>query len=647
MESLERRCLLDAVIFDGFLRVTGATGNDDIVVSRQGVNQVVATLNGQMSVFDAGDITDRLIVISGSDGNDRITLGDGLETLELRVHLSGGFGNDWIAGAGTRDTILGHDGNDTLIGNGGDDDINGVRGNDSINGGSGNDTLSGDVGNDTVVTGAGFDAASGGDGNDSVVGDANEDVLFAGENPGGDDGSVTVDGAGILRVQGSPRVDRITVLQIESDRLLVTYNNVIKSLPAAVGIRADLGAGNDWFDLHLQSGDVISIPATIFAGAGDDDVLGGFGADFISGGDGDDELQGWHGNDTISGEDGNDHLEDAGGDDALSGGNGNDLLNGGPGGDTLAGGAGLNFFTDGETVSGASYPPTLSIDNLGMLHFDGTDAHERVALWANAARDFIVWIDGATYLVYREWAHGGFAFAGNGGNDVCRVDAALDVRTDMNGGLGNDTLVGGAGADRMIENNPGNDRLLGNGGSDTLAGGDGDDTLDGGAGADRMLGGGGRDTADYSSRTAPLLINQADDDNPTDGELREADHVAEDIERVLGGSGNDRFIGNHLNNAYLGGDGNDTMSGAGGADALQGQGGHDVIVGGAGNDYLDGGALNDSIYGQGGNDVLLGQGNNDHLFANDNLRDTVNGGFENDRAAVDDLDIVTSVETRV
>jgi Ca2+-binding RTX toxin-like protein len=317
------------------------------------------------------------------------------------------------------------------------------------------------------------------------------------------------------------------------------------------------------------------------------------------------------------------------------------------GADTLAGGAGLNFFTDGETVSGASYPATLSIDNLGVLRFDGTDAHDRVALWINPAGDFIVWIDGATYLVYRAWAHGGFAFSGNGGNDVCRLDPALDVRTDMNGGLGNDTLVGGAGPDRMIDDDPGNDRLLGNGGSDTLAGGDGDDTLDGGAGADRMIGGRGRDTADYSSRTANLLVNQADDDNPTDGELRESDHVSEDIERVLGGSGNDRFIGNHLNNAYLGGDGDDTMSGAGGADALQGQGGHDVIVGGAGNDFLDGGAGNDSIYGQAGNDVLLGQGNNDHLFANDNARDTVNGGFENDTAAVDDLDIVTSVETRV
>src|SRR5688500_11159897 len=146
LEWLERRRLRDAVINDGWLRVTGGTGNDNIVVSRQGVDQVVASINGQASVFDAGDISGRLIVISGSDGNDRITLGEGLEALELRVHLPGGFGNDWIAGAGGRDTILGHDGNDTLIGNGGDDEIDGRNGNDSINGGSGNDTLAGDVG---------------------------------------------------------------------------------------------------------------------------------------------------------------------------------------------------------------------------------------------------------------------------------------------------------------------------------------------------------------------------------------------------------------------------------------------------------------------------------------------------------------------
>jgi Ca2+-binding RTX toxin-like protein len=52
------------------------------------------------------------------------------------------------------------------------------------------------------------------------------------------------------------------------------------------------------------------------------------------------------------------------------------------------------------------------------------------------------------------------------------------------------------------------------------------------------------------------------------------------------------------------------------------------------------------MYGQEGNDNLQGQDGNDQLFANDNRRDTVNGGANSDIASADALDVVTGVEIR-
>jgi Ca2+-binding RTX toxin-like protein len=162
-----------------------------------------------------------------------------------------------------------------------------------------------------------------------------------------------------------------------------------------------------------------------------------------------------------------------------------------------------------------------------------------------------------------------------------------------------------------------------------------------------MFGGAGRDTADYSSRSGNLFITQNESSTGLGrgGEADEDDVLALDVERVLGGSGDDRFNGGDGPNTYFGGDGDDTISGFGAADALHGQGGDDVIVGGFGNDFLDGGSGNDDVYGQVGNDTLLGQGGNDRLFSNDNARDTVNGGSGADAGRVDGLDVVTSIET--
>jgi Ca2+-binding RTX toxin-like protein len=85
---------------------------------------------------------------------------------------------------------------------------------------------------------------------------------------------------------------------------------------------------------------------TIFAGAGNDEVLPGPGDDTVNGGSGDDFLalavgddvgQGGQGSDNIIGGFGRDVVLGGPGDDFLAGGFDDDLINGGPGDDFLAG----------------------------------------------------------------------------------------------------------------------------------------------------------------------------------------------------------------------------------------------------------------------------------------------------------------------
>lgn len=96
--------------------------------------------------------------------------------------------------------------------------------------------------------------------------------------------------------------------------------------------------------IHLCEGDDevdidkgILIPATIFGGAGDDDLEGGGGDDVIYGEDGKDDVDGGEGNDILLGGAGNDKLDGDKGLDILLGGYGQDDLRGGKEDDILIG----------------------------------------------------------------------------------------------------------------------------------------------------------------------------------------------------------------------------------------------------------------------------------------------------------------------
>ena len=225
--------------------------------------------------------------------------------------------------------------------------------------------------------------------------------------------------------------------------------------------------------------------------------------------------------------------------------------------------------------------------------------------------------------------------AGGGNDGVAVVTASLDKPATLNGGDGDDRLTGGAGAD-------------------TLDGGDGNDILDGGGGGDVLTGGAGRDGVNYARRTAALSISLDGDAN--DGAAGEGDNVADDVEGVHAGSGDDTLVGSAGANVLSGGAGNDAISGGGGNDGLDGGAGHDVLNGDAGDDRLAGGTGDDTLNGGDGNDMIVGGlgvdrlnggAGNDRLTSADTSADVLDGGAGTDMAITDALDTdVTSVERR-
>ncbi len=111
-------------------------------------------------------------------------------------------------------------------------------------------------------------------------------------------------------------------------------------------------------------------------------------------------------------------------------------------------------------------------------------------------------------------------------------------------------------------------------------GGNGNDTFNEGAAitlSETISGGAGTDTVNYASRVNALTMILGDA-TATDGEASELDDLADDIEVVNGGSGDDTFSGTLLAHTYNGNAGNDTMAGTA---AIDGPG---TFNGGAGTD---------------------------------------------------------------
>ncbi|HUL98326.1 MAG TPA: calcium-binding protein, partial [Mycobacterium sp.] len=274
------------------------------------------------------------LIVSGltPDGSDRITGGDGLDTVSyadrtanMLVHI--GVGTNFLQ----EDTVFGDV--ESVIGGHGNDILAGNSGANVLRGGGGDDVLVGDIGADVLDGGVGIDTADyntrtanltvrldnlandgaageadnvintekilGGSGNDTLVGDKFRNTLVGGP---GNDTLLGVDQDDVL--DGGPGTDLI-----------------------------DGGNGNDTTTYADHTGPLtVSLDDVANDGqAGENDnardiqnVIGGTGNDTLIGNALNNVLRGLAGNDRLFGLDGNDTLIGSEGTDFADGGNGTD-----------------------------------------------------------------------------------------------------------------------------------------------------------------------------------------------------------------------------------------------------------------------------------------------------------------------------------
>jgi Ca2+-binding RTX toxin-like protein len=426
-------------------------------------------------------------------------------------------------------------------------------------GGAGNDSLAGGGGNDLLDGGAGGDTLRGGGGNDTIDYSARANAVSVGLGTVSDDGE-----AG-------------------------EHDNVAADIETILG-----GSGNDTLAGTTK-------PEKFVGNGGNDFVRGNDGDDTLDGGFGNDTLNGDAGNDLLLGGDGDDFLAAYSGDDSLSGGAGrdtldgnlgNDTLVGGVGGDVLQGGSGTDTGMDDSVdslsgiergISGAGVPNTITPGRLLVIY--GTNGDDVLAISGDRMSTIVIVLNGHRHeIVDAGRKVDAIEVHAGAGNDAVSLSVDNANAVVMLGEDGNDTLHGGNGAES----------LDGGAGNDSLDGGANDDTLVGGAGADTLRGGAGNDTADYSARTADLIIGLGTLSD--DGEAGEHDNVAADIETVWGGSGNDSIRGSAAVNLLVGNAGNDNLYGLAGDDSLDGGLGGDLLDGGAGsNDFAVNAAGDQSV----------------------------------------------------
>ncbi len=412
--------------------------------------------------------------------------------------------------------------------------INGTEGNDTLNGTSGDDLLKGGAGDDILRGNDGADSFEGGDGNDYLYADKDD-----------------------LSIDGGDGTDSLILHSI--------VENVTVSLDDEDGEGALYVEG-------MKGADIYNIE-NIYAGAGDDTLIGNSASNGLHGGEGADTLYGMDGDDAIYGD---------GGGDTYYGGAGNDELHGHLEDVLVDGGEGSDFY---------------------RLHTQTTNL--TITLGDDGEAGQVTYADG-------------------------QVGATLYNIEKLHTGSGDDTLIGnsddnrligGAGAD-ILYGMDGHDAIYGDGGGDTYYGGEGNDELHGHLEDILVDGGEGSDFYRLHTQTANLTVTLGDD-----GEAGQVIHdgvagaTLYNIENLHTGSGDDTLIGNNDGNKLLGGEGADTLYGMGGMDVLYGGAGDDTIHSGGGGDYYYGEAGDDMLHGHSDDKLVNGGEGTDSYYLSDQTAD--------------------------
>ncbi len=650
------------------------SGNDSINVGKGGADYVDGGVGIDLGIFDWSASTTDIFNPNGnaayyddySDSEGRSVNFDNIE----RFNMTGGSGNDDLAGDVNNDTLLGGAGRDTL---------NGGRGADTINGNDGVDLWKADYSSSTVaikvtlvttelnevnsgITGAVVKNIerlefTSGSGNDSISAGtfAFNDSIYTN---GGDD-SINVGKGGSDYVDGGAGTDL----------------GIFNWSASTTDISNPNGNAAYYDDYSDSEGRYVN-----FDNVERFDLTGGLGNDYLAG---------------------------AGFIDKLFGGAGRDTLEGASGSDNINGGGGVDLWKADYSASSASIKVTLNSSlttNEVLAGIKGAKVFsvERLEFTAGSGNDSI----SAGTLANNDWISSGSGDdtinVGTGGSDYVNGGDGLDLglfdwsasttdifnpnnntayyddysdsegrfvnfdnveRFNITGGSGNDDLAGDSW----------NDTLIGNGGNDSLNSGNlrtdvesfNTDSVDGGDGIDYWL-------ADFSlsSESINILLSN----NPTTNEVlsgitdsvTSAVEVVKNIEHMnfRAGSGNDTISSGTFayDDQIYAGNGSDEINvGTGGNDYVDGGDGIDIgifdwsgsttrissdsyyddfsdlegrhvnfdsvdrfnVMGGSGSDYLAGDAYSDTLAGGAGDDELDGYGGDDTLTGGTNS-DTFN-----------------------
>jgi len=480
---------------------------------------------------------------------------------------------------------LGTDGDDVLVGTSGTDYIRGLDGNDTLESGGGSgDTLLGGLGWDTYVldpatTNAVIQDVYTGDGGDVLPTSLSRLYL---NNP-----SITFDSfETTMSVNGADLVisDGANIVAIIKDA--VTFGTIVLDDGTHVST-ADLhcfalnpswGWYGETYQPTEEKDDIESSHGSIVIDllGGNDEFVGGCGADVVFGGVG------------------NDTLDGGGGDDVIFGGEGDDYIYGSHGIDFIDGGEGQDSLYFSYTTQG------VNIDlSQGKIFNDGLG------------------FSGEVYNVEK--------ISGAFDNDV--IIGSDSGHETIKTGYGDDILAGGAGS---------YDRLYGGHGNDTYLFniGDGKDSIsDYGGDLDVIKFGIGIDQSNLiltqNGNNLVITFNNSDD------QLTVYNHYSTtypySIEKLVFFDGSETSLtgdqvnitGSALSDTLLGTDNADYIDAGDGDDVLDGGAGDDTLVGGAGDDaYLfnTGDGVNTILDTSGYDVIVLGSG-----ITMDNLTFVQNG----------------------
>lgn len=433
-----------------------------------------------------------------------------------------------------------------------------------------------------------------------------EDLFAFCQTPqGGEDGEepyvnvlADVDAEGKMTFRNDPSPESFQVTQTDHETVEVSSQGLIETYTGVKSIFADLRGGDDVFDVRssaLLTAEAPRMPVTVCGGAGNDRITVDAGTATLYG-------DGGPGCVSV--------ISSAAGSDSLAAGATDDVLRGGPGADDVDGGAGVDELygeQDDDVLRGGTGNDKIDGGN-GTDYTSYTDREVPVTVDLEATSGAEGEADTSTSIE---------AVYGGAGADVIKLPASGEVLAD--GGAGDDELRAGAGT-ALLMGSAGSDTFIGGTGVAQVVGSDGNDVLIDGPGSQTFLGLGGTDTVDYSALAEPVRVSvdgvpgdgpmSAAVDNIVDTDILIGTAEGDEL---VGGSAGEELCGGAGDDRLEGGPGSDVLLGAGGLDELVGDSGADQLRGGADEDVLQGGAGMDALLGEAGQDDLSGGDGDDAL----------------------------------